>query len=137
MRSNASSTLRLLNSADSLDIRHVLRPTRQYASALDDVLEQPSIATLQHRVHAFSGLRRATPQTWQPLVRGEIRALARGDIPRVTACSSGRTLACEGYLAVDVLSASGLDSARARAADSELADLKRASVEIRRSLTAS
>ncbi len=111
IRSSSKPLARLLKNVDDLEIRHVLRPTREYARVLDQALLDEHVTNQRTRALFFSQLHASTPGPWRPLVRGELKALIRGEIPRITSTAGSRTLSCEGEEAGDILPASGVDQA--------------------------
>lgn len=111
IKSSSKALAGLLGDADDLEIRHVLRPTREYVRVLDQALLDERVINQRTRALFFSQLNAGTPDPWRPLVRGEVKTLIRGEIPRVTSTAGSRTLLCEGAEASDVLPASGIDEA--------------------------
>ena len=111
IRSSSKALAGLLKNVDDFEIRHVLRPTREYTRVLDQALLDECVTNQHTRALFFSRLHAGTPGPWRPLVRGELKALIRGEIPRITSTAGSRTLSCEGDEAADILPASGVDQA--------------------------
>jgi class II lanthipeptide synthase len=111
IRSSSKALAGLLKNVDDFEIRHVLRPTREYVRVLDQALLDERVTNQRARALFFSQLHAGTPAPWRPLARGEIKALIRGEIPRITSTAGSRTLSCEGEDAADLLPSSGLDQA--------------------------
>jgi hypothetical protein len=114
VRSHRTSLSRLLADVADFGIRHVLRPTREYAKALDRALLDERVTDPRSRARFFARLYADTPAPWRPLVRGEIKALVRGEIPRIAGTAGSRTLSCEGEDAHDLLPSPGVEQALRR-----------------------
>lgn len=111
LHERAGLLIGLLERASSYQIRHVLRPTDEYARVLREVRPVDSLGGLKSRIDRLRLYFRSTPEQWQPLVPGEVKALARGEFPRITARANSRTLECQGHMANDVLTRGGLEVA--------------------------
>ncbi|WP_445151354.1 DUF4135 domain-containing protein [Baekduia sp. Peel2402] len=119
LRRHAHKVTALLRPGAPFEVRHVLRPTVEYARALRDARPSPQLGTLATRTKLFGLQLASSPDAWQPLVPGEVTALTRGEFPRITTKAGSRSLECHGYVARDALKRAGLDEAIDRIAGSE------------------
>lgn len=134
IKSRAVAMAGLLEEVEKFEIRHVLRPTREYARVLDRALLDGQVNDQRSRALFLSRLYVGTPAPWRPLVRGEITALLRGEIPRITSTAGGRSMWCDGERANAVLPMSGLDKALGQLRDSWLYNPEEGRQEIRSAL---